>query len=352
MATVFLIEFNTWHGECLEPQIEYLVASGHSVELLCTSRNLAAVSPKVLNCVRYTELPSKKGIKNILVVWRKIWSARPDFVILNTAQGSEALKLSALPMPKGVKFVGTIHNLQKLTDSLGQRIIDHRMSGYYVIAKYLLSSLRGKTTKPCQYYSPLSKTPTGPTDEAIINRKGTDICPCMWICVPGAIEYKRRNYDALLNLAAAPELKMAKFVLLCDKNKGDGPDFIRKIEERNLSDRFITFNGYVKLEVFDQYVTASDYLLPLIDGVMAGGEAYKTSKASGTFTLSAAYGKTMLCDNFLKGIDAFDYPSLFYSDVADLAHIVRSGAKADFAGLDFEAERRRYDGLLARVGGK
>lgn len=348
MATVFLIEFNTWHGECLEPQIEYLVASGHSVELLCTSRNLASVSQTALNDVRHTELPSKKGIKNILVVWRKIWSARPDFVILNTAQGSEALKLSVLPMPKGVKFIGTIHNLQKLTKSLGQKIIDRRMSGYYVIANYLLSSLRGKTTKPCQYYSPLSKTATGPTDENIIKAKGTDI----WLCIPGAIEYKRRNYDALLGLAAAQELKKAKFVLLCNKNKGDGPDFMRKVEERNLSDRFITFSGYVEPDVFDQYIRASDYLLPLIDGAMAGGEAYKTSKASGTFTLSAAYGKTMLCDNFLKGIEDFDYPCLFYSDVADLARIVRSGEKANFAGFDFEAERRRYDGLLARVGGK
>ncbi len=31
MRRIALIEFNTWHGECLEPQQEYLKASGCDV---------------------------------------------------------------------------------------------------------------------------------------------------------------------------------------------------------------------------------------------------------------------------------------------------------------------------------
>lgn len=349
MSSAILIEFNAWHGECLEPQIEYLKAAGHTVELFCTCRNLSAVSQSALSGIRHTELPTPKSIRNILLVWREIWRRRPDFVILNTAQGSEALKLSVLPMPKGVKFAGTIHNIRKLTSSLGQRIIDLRISGYYVIAKYLLTPLRQKTAKPCQFYSPLGKPATAPISQSILKLKGTDT----WLCIPGAIEYKRRDYDALLSLAASPELKKVKFVLLCDKRKGDGPDFLRKIEERGLSDRFITFSSFVEPDIFDQHVRVSDYLLPLIDGKMAGGESYKTSKGSGTFTLSAAYGKTMLCDNFLKDIDDFDYPHLFYSGAADLERILSRGAQGETsATLDLATESERYCSLLAALDGK
>lgn len=343
MASVIVIEFNEWHGECLEPQIEYLKSSGYSILLFCTPKARSAISDAaVLEDVGYSECPRKKGLKNIIAAWRLIWRERPDFVIMNTAQGSEALKLSLLPMPRRTAFVGTLHNIDKLKSSFGQKVINARMAGYYVAAEYLLSAIRGATDKPCQFYSPLDKranaTATVPKADGQV-----------WLCVPGAIEYKRRDYEALLRFASSPSLKRAKFILLCNSGKGDGPQFMRQAEERGLSDRFVTFDHFVEAGTFDRYIRESDYLLPLIDSKMEDGGCYKTSKISGTFTLSKSYCKTMLCDDFLRGTGHFDYPCLYYSDETELARIIGSGDKAECSPLDFEAERKRYVSLLAEL---
>lgn len=348
MASVILIEFNAWHGECLEPQMEYLKASGHSVELFCTSKALASAGPTCLDGrVHHTECPGAKGFRNIWTAWRLIWRLRPDFVILNTAQGSEALKLSLLPMPRRTKFVGTIHNLAKLTGSTGQKIISRRMDGYYVAAKYLLDTARARSGKPCQFYSPLDKTAGATQTDSDLKKDGETL-----LCVPGAIEYKRRNYAALLNLAASPALKSVKFVLLCNRNKGDGPQFMQEVETQGLTEHFVTFDHFVEADLFERYIRACDYLLPLVDDVMPGGESYKTSKISGTFALAASYGKTMLCNKFLDGISGFNYPCVFYADAADLARVIRSGEKGAFSPLNFETERARYDSLLKVLSGE
>lgn len=343
MAAVIIIEFNEWHGECLEPQIVYLKSSGYAVSLFCTRKAHAAISEAAIReGVSYTECPRKKGIRNVFAAWRLIWRTRPDFVIMNTAQGSEALKLSLLPKPRRTVFVGTLHNIEKLKSSFGQKVIDTRMAGYYVAAEYLLKAVRAAAGKPCQFYSPLDKsanaTATAPKADGQ-----------MLLCVPGAIEYKRRDYGALLRFASSPALKKAKFILLCNSGKGDGPQFMRQVKERGLADRFITFDHFVEADTFDRYIRESDYLLPLIDSRMGNGECYKASKISGAFTLSLSYCKTMLCDDFLRGTEHFNYPCLYYSDETELAHIVSSGEKVEWAPMDFEAERKRYVSLLTEL---
>lgn len=332
---VLLIEFNTWHGECLSPQLQYLKAGANNITLLCPKKSLTALDNEALKDIEYVECREKKGIINILKVWCFIIKKRPDVVVFNTAQGSEVMKLMLMPFPSHIKFVGTIHNLSKLKKSTGQKIIDRKLSGYYVAAKYLLGKLNAISNKPAQFYLPINKT---------ISKENTDYS---LIVIPGTIEFKRRNYDKLLEMAKSSLLADVTFVLLCNHNKGNGPEFLKKVLSLGLEKRFVTFSEFVPSDEYDHWMTKCSYILPLIDGEMKNGQDYLDYKMSGTFSLSAVYGKTMLCDSFLSAIEDFDYPHIFYSTIEEMASLIKSHAKPDnYPSYSFNNEAERYNSLI------
>lgn len=351
MRRIALIEFNTWHGECLEPQLEYLKASGCDVTLICPKKTLSAVSAAALGGVRYVECPEKKGIRNVMAVRNALANGHTDVAILNTAQGSEVTKLMSLPSPGKTRFVGTIHNLRKLTQSTGQKIINWKIEGYYVISRHLLPQLKKLTSKPAQYYSPLDKSGIplmAPTQEKVTGER--------WLAIPGSIEFKRRSYAKLIDMVLSPLFKNVRFVLLCNAQKGDGPQFLQKVRQilflkevhrLGLEDRFITFSGFVPSATFDAYMRACDYILTLIDKDTPNAADYKTMKTSGSFSLAASYGKPLLCDSYMADIEDFDPPHVFYRNDEELAAIINSGKQPEASRrLDFEEERKRYMSLV------
>lgn len=348
---IALIEFNTWHGECLEPQLKYLKASGCEVTLICPKKTLSAVSAAALSGVRYVECPEKKGIRNILAARNALANGHIDVAILNTAQGSEATKLMLLPLQCKTKFIGTIHNLRKLTQSTGQKIINWRIGGYYVISRHLLPQLERLTSKPTQYFSPLDKSKgpiSAPTQERAAGER--------WLAIPGSIEFKRRSYAKLIDMVMSPLFKNVRFVLLCNAQKGDGPQFLQKVRQilflkevhrLGLEGRFITFDGFVPSATFDAYMRECDYILALIDKDTPNAADYKTAKTSGSFSLAASYGKPLLCDSYLTDIEKFDPPHIFYHSDEELAEIINSGRQPEASPrLDFEEERKRYMSLV------
>lgn len=347
MSNCFLVEFGDGHGECLEPQIEYLRASGHKVHLFCIERQLAKIEgfdPEAER-VSLTVLPSPKGLASLKIVFMSIWRERPDFVILNSTQGSRVLKLLFMPMPWKTRFVGTLHNLSKLQSSLGQKLIDCRISGYYVLADYLLPEFRKLTHKPLRSIMPLNKasqaspsSPRKPEGE-------------IWLCVPGPVDYARRNYNSLLQMAAHPGFKDTKFVLLGSSRVLRGDEFVGKVKQMGVADRFITFDAFVEPGVFSSYVRQSDYLLPLIDSSIGLCEKYKKSSISGTFTIAESYGKTMLCDSWLADIKDFNYSCRFYSNLDELAVACHMPPPV-VAHPDIEKGRVNYDSLLTLVSAK
>ncbi len=337
---VCVIEFNTWHGECLTPQIAYLKASGDDVTLICPRRTLGAIAPDALDGVDYVECAVKKSLGNVWGVWRNIKKGRFDVVVLNTAQGSESLKLCLLDAFGSVPFVGTLHNIVKLRNSLGQRMISRRMNGYLTIAHYLLKRLQSVCCLPSEYFSPLSAETRCATD---VHAPESENGECA-IVIPGNVEFKRRDYAALIPMAR--RLLGTRFVILGNANKADGPRFREMVAIDGLSDRFTFFDGFVEESVFDAHMRKADYLLPLIDKVLA--DDYLNHKTSGTFTLASRYGKTMLCDRALEPLKD-DYPCVFYDSIDDMAKVVESGVKALPKPLVFSDEAERYCGFLRRV---
>jgi len=258
-----------------------------------------------------------------------------DNVIINTAQGNVAWKFMLLPFPKKIQFFGIIHNVKKLYKSFGQKNISRKIKHYYLLAEYLENFFPQTQKLQKQSFSPAFFRPF---EQQIFPEKGDDC----WICVPGGIEYKRRDYDFLFSVFQQADIpKNTKFILLGNAQKGDGQAVVQKIKSAGLTDFFIWFEDIIPNDTFLSYVNISDFLLPLIHGNLA--ENYMKYKISGTFVLSDAFGKTMLCDEVFSQVKGFDYNALYYKNEEDFIRLLQE-KKAVFIvrNVDFEENRLKY----------
>lgn len=333
-----LIEFNTWHSECLYPQLLFLQSAGYNVTLFCDERQQKNISDIAGMASSAVYLDMKK-IRSLLKVRRMILDQHIDIVILNTAQGNKALKFSLLPFPKRIEFLGTIHNLGKLKSNLGQSIICRKVRKLFLLADYLMNSVPACKYK-IQPYSPCY-LPDYP--EADIEKPQDQI----WAVVPGSIEYKRRDYDYLLHVAQNPDFPSnVRIIILGNSNKGEGPQFIEKINRLGLADKFITFNHFVSNSIFYTYVRKADFLLALINPDSAFADDYIHKKLSGTFILSKAVGKNLLIHSMFANLKDFDYPSVFYDNDADFIKQLEHPQHVSFVKHDFEMHKNQYIRML------
>lgn len=333
-----LIEFNTWHSECLYPQLLFLQSAGYEVTLFCDERQEQYIT-EIASLAKTVVYLDMKIIRSLLKVRRIILNQQIDIVILNTAQGDKAIKFSFLPFPRRIRFFGTIHNLEKLKSNLGQSIICHKVRNLYLLAEYLkYSAPKGKYK--IQPYSPCH-LPNYPVVD-IEKPEGQ-----IWAVVPGTVEYKRRDYDYLLRMAQNPEFPAnVRIIILGNSNKGEGPQFVEKVKQLGLSNKFVLFNQYVSNSTFYAYAHKADFLLALINPDSCFADSYIHKKLSGTFILSKAVGKNLLIHSMFSNLKDFDYPSVFYKNDADFLKKLTHPQKVKFVKHDFECDKRQYLKLI------
>ncbi len=339
---VALIEFYTWHSECLYSQLLFLNKSGYSTTLICDIRQKTQVEihKLLINEIIYYDF--KKFI-SLIKLYFLIQKRKIHCIIFNTAQGSIIWKFLLFPFSNKTKFLGILHNLKKLHNSFGQKIVSRKVKHYYLLASYLTKYFPLEKGLQCQAFSSAFMPEFTPQS---LPEKYNDI----WICIPGSIEYYRRDYVFLINVVQQKEFPQhIKFILLGNAQKGDGRFFIQKIIEMNLQKHFIWFNSFISNELFQSYLMASDFLLPLIHSFDRTSQDYIKNKVSGTFILSEAYGKTMLCDILFKEEEGFVYPSLFYSDITDFILLISYKLQSVASKkTDFEENRKKYIDFLEK----
>lgn len=338
MKKVALIELNSYHGECLYPQLRFLKSGGYDVTLFCNESQEAIVSSFDVVADR-TFFWNMKSFGNLLKIRRYLIDNRVETVILNTIQGGRVLKFTLLPFPSWMKFVGTLHNIKKLNGSFGQKLICRKVKRIYLLAEYLKSSFARYSDMSCVSYNS-AYVPI--CNRGRVEKKNGEI----WAVVPGSIEYKRRDYDFLLDVAKQAD-ECVKFILLGNARKGEGPMFLKKVEDAGLLDRFVTFDSFVSNELFQAYMEKADWLLPLIRRRTSLVDDYMNYKVSGTFILAKAYNLPMLLDSVFADVEGFDFPSVYYADESKFAELVNQKATKGLSdSSSFEADREKYLTLL------
>jgi hypothetical protein len=306
---VVLIEFGGSHAECLYSQILFLKAENIYVSLICSKDLESQVS-------QFTEADEKlffdfnggklESYKNIFIIWKYIIKNQFSKVIFNSAHGGLIKALLLLPFPSGIEFIGTIHYLHKLKNSIGQKIIGRKVKKQFVLSDYLLEKLKTKTIKGFHSFYPIFF----PAFEKVELMKPEGE---IWICIPGGVQFTRRDYMSLLEGLEKEELnKNIKFIILgkCAK-EGDGLKVRNKIKSLGLKNNFVLWDQFVENNTFLTYMINSDYIMPLIHRESSNFNLYE-DQISGNFNLAFAYKIPFLCDDCLKEMDDLKDNSIFY----------------------------------------
>ena len=311
-----LLEIYDSHDETLYSQLLFLQRGGYRTTLIVSEAHSRQVADYGLGQETiFVNCTGKKGLR----LWQELWRIRKilierdiDIVILNTAHSNPIRNFCLLPFPKRMTFYGTLHGVNKLQGSLTQKIISRRVPNYYLLRDYMLQKamqvphkeLRFKVFYPI-FHPDFGDTPVEPARPGQLS-----------IAIPGSVEYKRRDYESLLNaFARLDEKPNVRFFLLGngDHPHGNGQELRQKVAALGLEQYFCFFNGFVPAAVLHTYLRHCDAVMPLIHPINADMEKYLENQISGAFPLAFAYHKPLLLHDYYRRYPDFQETGIFYN---------------------------------------
>jgi hypothetical protein len=139
----------------------------------------------------------------------------------------------------------------------------------------------------------------------------------LWVGIPGEVDFRRKDYLALINAANTTSLDPSvRFVLVgaCKSDREDARQMRDLITQHGLEKRFTLFDGFVDPGTFFRYIAQCDLLLPLIHPSTSVFLTYKRFQISGTYNLSFGMAKPMLMHEALRGPEDFQVAAFFYGE--------------------------------------
>ena len=308
---VALVELSHSHEECLYAQILFLKEAGHEVHLVISTSVASRTQPAGEDARLVLNMDSGAYLK-IFQALHYIRKCAIRNIVINTASGNY-VRLLVFLLGRGRHITGILHNAKKLLKSSSQRWISRYVRTYFVLNDYILKNISPQRSELKFESLYLNFFPKTQVKEI---KKDAD---SFWICIPGAMEVKRRDYWSLFeNLLRHPASSNIKFILLgrIYKHYQEELDLLKRIEENHLSDRFITFDGFIDNETYFAYIRRSEVIMPLIHIEKPQYREYGTHKVSGAFNLAFAFQKALLMDKGWQGYDDFKDVSFFYEEPA------------------------------------
>lgn len=306
MLKIVLIELNRSHDECLYSQVKFIKDAKQDTHLTLVCNKALEPRVKHFDGVDHFEyVQFRPGLKEWIDLFRfSRWlkKRRFDKIIFNTAQGRLIKNLFAFLRKRKPPIYGTLHRISKLDKSSGQKVISSKITSYFVLADYLKDSLDQTVVEkynitafypiffPTKNIEPIKKS----GDEA-------------WICIPGAVEYKRRDYESLIDgIRTHGLVPKVKFILLggSGHSHGSGGELKTELSSLGVIDQFAIWDDFVDQETYDKYFPACDYVLPLIHENHRSAKLYKM-QITGGFNLAIAHGKPLLLEKAFHDFSNF-----------------------------------------------
>ena len=196
-----LVEIGGSHDECLYSQAAFLEAGGFDVHLVVSE----SLVPRVRgfdNVVRVHTVSTGGGeigaMRTALQLYRLTGRLGSDVVVFNTAHGAVVRDFTLLPQGRR-RLAGVVHNILKLDASTGQKIITRRIRRYLVLNDYLLDNRQDDLEVVLDWFYPIFFPPFTPVD---VTKGEKEI----WACIPGKVDFKRRDYEGLLTALGRTDL--------------------------------------------------------------------------------------------------------------------------------------------------
>ncbi len=340
---VAILEFTTYHQECLYSQIKMFSEAGYKVTLIVNPKLLLQIEAQKnrLEHIRTYDPRAASFILGRIFNWLKLFNylkATPfERIIFNTASSNKEIIALALLISPSSKCYGIIHNLKKLNQSFSQKLISTKINRYFVLNDFLLNSvnLNNKNIYLESFY-PIFFPEYGLKENIV---KSDNI----WISIPGEINFDRRDYVTFIEGVKKmnPENKI-KFILLgkANKNKRETRDFLNTIEQSGIIDHFQIFDEFLEDPDFHTYLKLSDYIMA---PVSLAEQGYLKYKITGAFNLAFAYQKPLICPSSLKIISDLNQHAHFYENSDSLALIFDMAANRTLPPKkDYEDEKWRF----------
>ena len=321
---IVLLELTTYHEECLFTQIKFLKDAGYDVHLIINPKFKKNLNQYGIDIGKVRFLDPRgastllKRMHNWLVTYKYIVRNEFDTVVFNTASSNkETIALSRL-LPKRIKCLGSIHNLKKLNDSFSQKVISKRIKDYYVLNDFLVNSMEFNDSKIrlFPYYPIFFPEYQGSN---LMDKKND-----VWICIPGELSFKRRNYDVVIQALSKlkfdkPNLKIIILGRMNPKNS-DVHLFKNQVKDLHVDSYLITFDHFIENELFHNYIQASDFIMAPVSNTE---QNYLKYKITGAYNLAFAYKKPLITPKEMSVMPDLNENSYFYEDSESLAKLFK-----------------------------
>jgi len=233
-------------------------------------------------------------------------------IIFNSAEG-HVVRLFTYFVPGNIHKIGLIHNAHKLASKKQQTIVK-KLNGLLVLSDLIRENL------PLELHNTETLYATHfPTSLFETNSKKPD---SLTICVPGKIDYKRKDYNYLINMANLFQNLGIRIKLLGNINSEDGKILLHKIKSEKVESSFVTYDLYLDDQQFFGEIMTSDLIMPLIHPSSKSFDHYKKFKISGAFNLAYALKKPLLMHSEFDIAEFKDF-SVFY-DMDNLEEVLTS----------------------------
>lgn len=337
---IALVELGSSHDECLYTQVKVLKSMPQVHLTLIAHEDLQSRAQFYGDIDQTAFFAPKKGFKRwrrLFTLWRYCRRQDFDIIVFNTAQGKAISRLVRFPFGR-TQLMGILHNTGKLKGSFSQRFITKKLKHYFVLSEYLMQKIPKEISASVLYPILFPSYPSEP-----ISKKEGDV----WICVPGQVELKRRDYKALLQSIEKEGIRPhIKFILLGRSAHAEGNGMLIKewIHQHSLGDHFLLWDDYIPVGTFYNYLEKSDYILPLIHEGDVSEDLYRY-QISGAFNLAIGYQKPILCDQNLSDLLSEYHPISYQTHkVMETLNVLQAAPAAPYSEYKwtFEGLKEAY----------
>lgn len=301
--TVCIIETNNCHEEVILNQINFLKSDNIEVRLFLNEKikgkNVLNKEPNL--SVSYYSFSTKiSSFISSLRIIISILFHRYYNIVYNSFNNKRCQLIYNFLKNKNNVFI--IHNADEYYKNN-----KYKSTKTFVLSEHVFNSVKRKyNINNISYFYPL----------IINNVKKSSIYfdPSQkYICIPGKVEFTRRDYLGLIEYLSHNEIKNTKFVILGNLNKEDGPKVEQLISKNHLEDQFITFDNFVPYDLFFEYLANCNYIMPLIHPNVKNFEAYHSTKISAAFSMAFSFKKPLLIYKTLNKLAEFNDYSISYT---------------------------------------
>lgn len=369
---VVLIECGKSHGEVLLPQIQILQSAGHQFQCVVSpahravlhaySRDFSLEQGGAHSAGSMGVLATADPDAHALVRWfvarslaQQVLNQDPDWVVFNTLEDHWVQPLSFW-LGHRPRQAAVLHRTVKLHASSRVRATARRMDRIFVLNDHMLDSLPLGFRKKTSTFYPIHLVEQA---KRLVVPPNIHIGPVQ-VCIPGQLEFKRRDYQLLLEQdSASSEIETPTFRVRwnclgsSEHSHGDGGAFSQLVARARGCDEFQTYPGFLDDAFYWSELHKCSFILPLMTPRTPKFESYLRGQITGAYNLAFTLARPLLLHEAFREFADFRDTAFFYSlEPGHLRSVIQEAACNPQAWLEkAEAIRRNTRWTLEESGG-